>query len=372
MQQAAMVEYVDPRTLKAHPFNTNIYGEDGYQDLIASVKELGIQQALYVKRDRMVISGHRRWRAACEAGLDSVPVIFVSYGNELEERRAIIEHNRYRIKNGDQLYKEGKALEEIEAERAKLRQGMRTDLHPDIVENLPQCKTRDAVAHAIGLGSGRQWDKLSYIGEHRPEALKEIKPQGKSIDRVFQDVRKEVIKATAPEPLPLPVEEYDVIYADPPWQYDNQIASGGPAAIHYQTLSIPELCALKVPSAPNAVLFLWVTNPFLADALKVVEAWGFAYKTNMVWVKKDFKKGTGFYIRGRHELLYICVKGSFLPDQTGKEPIGSVIEAPVQEHSKKPEQVYGIIETMYPQGKYIELFARAKREHWASWGNQIG
>lgn len=174
------------------------------------------------------------------------------------------------------------------------------------------------------------------------------------------------------EPLMLPIGVYDVIYADPPWQYDNAILSWGPASLHYPSMRIEDLCAMTIPVAENAVLFLWTTNPFLQDALTVVEAWGFDYKTNMVWVKTNLQKpGSGFYVRGRHELLFIATKGSFVPDQRDKEPIGSIIMADVREHSQKPDAVYDIIEAMYPEGKYLELFARGNtRDKWMAWGNE--
>ena len=91
------------------------------------------------------------------------------------------------------------------------------------------------------------------------------------------------------EILPLPEGEYNVIYADPPWQYDNKIMKWGAAELHYPTLSIEELSAMTIPAANNAVLFLWVTNPFIEDALKVVKAWGFEYKTNMVFLILRYK-----------------------------------------------------------------------------------
>jgi len=119
-------------------------------------------------------------------------------------------------------------------------------------------------------------------------------------------------------------------------------------------------------------LFLWVTNPMLADAMQVVEAWGFEYKTNIVWVKTDLvKPGSGFYVRGRHELLFICTRGSFLPLVDVAPPIGSVITAPVQEHSRKPDEAYDIIERLYPGCNYLELFARHTRPGWVAWGDEI-
>lgn len=175
----------------------------------------------------------------------------------------------------------------------------------------------------------------------------------------------------------LPVGTYNVIYADPPWQYDNAITSWGPARLHYGDMSLDDICALPraidLRIEDNAVLFLWVTNPFLQDAFKVIEAWGFEYKTNIAWVKTDLQKpGSGFYVRGRHELLFICTRGSFTPlDKHISPPIGSVIEAPLQEHSRKPDEVYDIIERLYPACNYVELFARRKRDGWDAFGNEV-
>jgi len=186
--------------------------------------------------------------------------------------------------------------------------------------------------------------------------------------------------------LLLPPAVYDVIYADPPWEYSNVLPQWGAAEIHYDTMSIQALCTyiddkgtrIQDKFAENSVLFLWVTNPFLRDVFQVIDAWGFQYKTNLVWIKTGLKKpGSGFWLRGRHELLFICSRGAFVPDQAGKEPIGSVIEgglvlyADVEEHSKKPDITYELIEKMYPEGKYLELFARNGRKGWTSWGNEI-
>ena len=188
------------------------------------------------------------------------------------------------------------------------------------------------------------------------------------------ELRSAVQKAKMPAVLPLPIGLYDVILADPPWPYDNQIEGWGSTSLHYDNMDLESIKAMRVPAANNATLFLWTTNPFLKDALTVVEAWGFEYKTCMVWVKRNMSRpGIGFYVRGRHELLFICTRGSHVPDQQGKEPIGSVIEADAREHSRKPDEVYGIIEAMYPDRHYLELFARGeKRDGWTTWGMEAG
>lgn len=171
----------------------------------------------------------------------------------------------------------------------------------------------------------------------------------------------------------LPATTYNVVLADPPWQYNNTGVNGA-AANHYNTMSFSQLSALPdqigLDIAPNAVLFLWATNPMLADALDLIHNWGFTYKTNMVWVKDRI--GTGFYVRGMHELLLICTKGAMTPiNPNSTPPITSVINAPTQEHSRKPDQVHQLIEQLYPDCNYIELFARRQRAGWDVWGNEV-
>ena len=171
----------------------------------------------------------------------------------------------------------------------------------------------------------------------------------------------------------LPPKTYNVILADPPWQYNNTGLNGA-AANHYDTMSLTELGGLLwsigLNIADNAVLFLWVTNPMLEDAFDLINNWGFRYKTNIVWVKD--RVGTGFYVRGMHELLLICTRGAMTPiDTNHTPPITSVLKAPTQEHSRKPDQVHDLIERLYPDCNYIELFARRPRPGWDVWGNEV-
>lgn len=171
---------------------------------------------------------------------------------------------------------------------------------------------------------------------------------------------------------PLPEGVFDVILADPPWAYDNQIASWGPTSLHYDAIPTEELKTLPVVdrAAVDATLFLWATNPFLGDALDLAAAWGFTYRTNIVWVKRDLRRpGSGFYVRGHHELLFICTRGAHVPDQSGKEPVSSVLEAPVGAHSEKPETSYALIEALYPEARRLELFSRRPRDGWIPWGH---
>ena|GEM_PF-1872016 len=173
--------------------------------------------------------------------------------------------------------------------------------------------------------------------------------------------------------IPPPKNISQVIYADPPWDYSNA-GFDQSAKKKYPTIPTVELCNpetwLKLPVSKiveeRSVLFLWVTYPFAKEGFQVCEAWGFKYKAQMVWVKNT-SPGLGWFVTPKHELLYIATRGQELHPAVKPD---SVFFFETRGHSRKPEEVYKIIESMYT-GPYIELFARAKREGWESWGNEI-
>jgi len=163
------------------------------------------------------------------------------------------------------------------------------------------------------------------------------------------------------------MEKYDVIYADPPWRYDFSQSKSRSIEEHYSTMSLEEICALQVPSADNAVLYLWATASKLLEALAVMKAWGFEYKTHAIWDKE--KIGIGFWFRGQHELLLVGVKGSFSPPEEGHR-IASVIRQKREVHSKKPDTVRAHIQSCFPKARKLELFARGRYPGWSLCGNQ--
>ena len=130
---------------------------------------------------------------------------------------------------------------------------------------------------------------------------------------------------------------------------------------HYPTATLAQIKALVPPATRDAVLFLWTTNPKLPDALDVMAAWGFTYKTNVVWVKP--KIGTGYWVRGKHELLLIGTRGHIPAPAPGTQ-WPSVIEALTRGHSVKPEDVYRMIEDYFPNLPKLEMFARRTRPGW--------
>jgi N6-adenosine-specific RNA methylase IME4 len=167
--------------------------------------------------------------------------------------------------------------------------------------------------------------------------------------------------------------KFAVLYADPPWRYENPPMGGSNRSIenHYPTMTLDEICALPVGGIAheNCVLFLWATSPKLAECMKVIEAWGFNYRTDMVWVKDRI--GMGYHVREQHESLLIAKRGELPPPAVEARP-SSVLNAPRLEHSAKPPEFYGVIDRMYPKVRKLELFGRApeSRAWWAAWGNQ--
>ena len=167
------------------------------------------------------------------------------------------------------------------------------------------------------------------------------------------------------------MKKYDVIYADPPWSYNNKKTGGSMksgAEQHYPTMSLQDICSIKIPANKNCVLFLWATNPLMKEAFTVMEAWGFKYKTMITW-RKIMSLGMGFWWRGQTEHLLFGVRGNIKAFRM-QEP--NFIQAKVERHSKKPEAFRKLIEratTKYPNK--IELFARQKSEGWDVWGNEV-
>ena len=171
-----------------------------------------------------------------------------------------------------------------------------------------------------------------------------------------------VVQGSAPSAI-----RYGVILADPPWRYRDCPPSRR-IENHYPTMPIDEICALHVPSGDNAVLYLWSTAPMLEDALRVMGAWGFAYKSCLVWDK--VRQGMGYWFRGQHELLLVGTKGRFRPPIPSLR-VGSVLSIPRTIHSRKPSKIRDLIARWYPGERKLEMFAREKVEDWDAWGNEV-
>lgn len=171
---------------------------------------------------------------------------------------------------------------------------------------------------------------------------------------------------------------YATILADPPWQFQNRTGKVAPEhrrLLRYPTMELKEIMELPVSkvAAAKSHLYLWVPNALLMEGLQVMEAWGFTYKTNLVWykVRKDGGpdgRGVGFYFRNVTELILFGVKGSMRTLKPGRTRV-NLFSSRKREHSRKPDELYEILESCSP-GPYLELFARFRRPGWDQWGNE--
>lgn len=169
--------------------------------------------------------------------------------------------------------------------------------------------------------------------------------------------------------------KFNILYADPPWKYERNKVQGA-AERHYPTMSIEQLCALDVEKITdeNCALFLWSTFPFLPEALRLIKAWGFTYKTTaFVWLKQNRKNrdwffGLGFWTRGNAEICLLAKKGK--PKRKSAK-VSQLIIAPIDKHSKKPDIVREKIVELMGDLPRIELFARQTTPGWEVFGNEV-
>lgn len=174
-------------------------------------------------------------------------------------------------------------------------------------------------------------------------------------------------------------QKFSTVLADPPWQFQNRTGKMAPEhkrLQRYPTMSLQEIKDLPVEAIveDTAHLYLWVPNALLAEGMQVMENWGFTYKTNIIWykIRKDGgpdRRGVGFYFRNVTEIILFGVRGknarTLQPGRTQE----NIISSRKREHSRKPDEQYGLIESCSP-GPRIELFARGSRQDWFAWGNQ--
>lgn len=169
------------------------------------------------------------------------------------------------------------------------------------------------------------------------------------------------------------------VLADPPWQFSNRTGKVAPEhkrLSRYATLTVEEIKEIPVSlaCAEKCHLYLWVPNALLREGLDVMDAWGFTYKTNIVWhkIRKDGGpdgRGVGFYFRNTTELVLFGIRGKLRTLDPGRRQV-NIIKTRKREHSRKPDELYDIIEACSP-GPYLELFARGEHsKEWTAWGDQ--
>lgn len=181
-----------------------------------------------------------------------------------------------------------------------------------------------------------------------------------------------------------PLMKYSVIYADPPWTYDFSESKETGLEVQYETMSLDDIKSLPVQSISkkDCVLYMWTTAPKICEGLEVIDAWGFEYKTQIIWDKEI--TGMGYWALGQHEILMIGTKGNISPPDTSVRS-SSIKRVKRGQHSSKPDHFRSLIDRHHPDVRKIELFYRhpgrdngfmsllpTLPEHWDVWGNESG
>jgi N6-adenosine-specific RNA methylase IME4/ParB-like chromosome segregation protein Spo0J len=337
-----------------------------------SLKNDGCREPITILEDQTIIDGHNRYEICRKHNIEYTTFVQKGLDTETEVKLWML-YNQIGKRNYANIDKALVAIEIEKLEKVKALERMHhisVDEEPRSVLTYPQesGKALEIAAKSVGLGYGTVY-KTKHILEKAPEELVEKVRKGDiSIDRAFTQIQKaerlENNRATE-----WPKGKYRVIYADPPWQYGDERSCFGGATDHYNTMTMEELKSMPVASLTedNAVLFLWGTAPLLPEAIELIEAWGFKYKTNIVWDK--VRANLGNYTSVRHEHLFIATKGSGVPDNTTRVDSVQVVER-IGRHSEKPEEFRNIIETLYTYGNKLELFARKSVDGWEVFGNE--
>lgn len=383
--------------MKRHRFN--IFPEmhpDDYNRLKSDMVKNGYDSTMPIMLYQGdIIDGWNRFNVCCELGIE--PVTADYKGSDSDAIEYIMRTNKRRNLNSSQWACIATEAEEmlrviadaVESERkrkiAEQMQGNENRKETKQIAQLivesesPQKKERiESKQKAAELFNTNR----TYISEAQklkdtaPEVFEQVKNGLKTITEVKKEQKIEqkrqerdvknaeimkIIESGALEH----VSEFEIVLADPPWRYDFSETECREIENNYPTATIEDICSHAPKTTPDSILFLWATAPKLREAMQVVDAWGFTYKTHAVWDK--CKIGMGYWFRGQHELLIVATKGKASPP-IAENRVSSIFKESRTEHSKKPDCVYEWIESAFVSYKKLEMYARSNRPGWKSWG----
>lgn len=367
--------------------------------LAGSIHRSGLLQPVVVSDDLRLIAGLHRLEACRLLGwatLEAKVLPVTGAAAELAE----IDENLMRaeltvLEQAEHLARRNELLEEMDMRAPSNRPPQKGD-------NMTPLQTTASIAADMGFDERSAQRRLQIAREIDPEvkaavagtALADNLTGLLALARMSPDEQREIVavegvadgrktvkqarretaaRARSAAP-PLPDGKYDVIYADPPWPYEDHGVTVDPGyggtRWHYPSMTVDEICALPIGelAAGDCALFIWVTSPKLDQVWPVIAAWGFEYKTSFIWDK--VKHNYGYYNSVRHELLLVAGRGRSTPEVARLFDSVQVVER--VGHSEKPEVFREIIETLYPSARKIELFARRPAAGWDTWGDAEG
>lgn len=356
-----------------------------FEELKADIAQNGLRLPILVFRNQ-IIDGRQRVRACKELGIapryqavhqspKSIPQYIVSMNLK---RRHLNDSQRAMVANSLAKLGRGKGMNTAQAvtqaqaaqmlnvsidsiQRARL---VETNGVPELVNAVQEGVLDVTNASAISnLSEAEQADLLKLQNKEILAKAKQIRKEAMAIRRQSRIVEIEKKRANN-KPLIAKDGAYSVIYADPAWDYISEETLG------YPTMPLDAIKALPVNqiAAEDAVLFLWCSASLIGNALKVIDAWGFNYKTHAIWNKQ--MGGQGVYFRIKHELLLVATRG-VIPEVPYHARQSSVFSDWTGEPSEKPSRIRSVIDNMYPELPKIELFCRGvPAKGWAGWGNE--
>lgn len=351
-----------------------------FDALCADIAEHGLRVPIIRHTDGRILDGRNRYRACEATGVTPQYETWRGEGSEVayvlslnlarrhldESQRAMVAARLATLERGANQHKDASIDAPSQSSAASLLNVSRPSVQrARVVLETGSPELIDAVDE--GLVAVSQAVRVAKAPTEKQHRVVTKVRAGTQASKAMREERASDMRAA----VSLPTAKYRVVYADPPWNYGDKSDGGGVQAggaeHHYPSMTIAELSALGIDAIcePDAVLFLWVTSPLLAECFQVIDAWGFTYKASFVWDK--VKHNMGHYNSVRHELLLICTRGSCTPDVV--ELFDSVQSIERTTHSTKPEKFREIIDALYTHGKRIELFARKSVRGWDAYGN---
>jgi N6-adenosine-specific RNA methylase IME4/ParB-like chromosome segregation protein Spo0J len=360
-----------------------------FDDLVADIKTYGLREPIWTL-DGKILDGRNRYRACRELRLELAPKHFLEFNPKRQgdplafvismnlKRRHLDESQRGMVAARLETMKQGRPEKDAnlhvsrDEAAAMLNVSTRTVAHAAVVRDRAAPELQRAVDQgkiAVSVAA-----KAAVLPAKQQREIAERAEAGEA------NVVRNIVKGAARQrrevelgakQVALPEKRYGVILADPPWRFEFWSQKGrtnSSADNHYPTMTLDEIKALQVPAAEDCVLFLWATVPMLLDALDVMRAWGFVYKSHCVWVKD--RPGTGYWFRNSHEVLLVGTKGT-VPAPAAGTQYTSVHAYPVGAHSEKPFPFTEMIDEIFPTLPKLEMFARRPVEGWQVWGLEV-
>lgn len=358
------MEKIPPQELKPYPLNKEFFDalpKSEYGALKADIERRGITNDLHITKGKTILTGHQRHKVALELGLPNVPckIVDIDEADELAVKEYVIKDNLLRR----HLKPEQRAVLEYELYKVHEKQpGKRTDK-----TSMQDAQRFEPIHERLSKETGQN---VATITRHIQFAKAiEAEPdrfKGKKVSQVLREIKKgkqteEIKKLT-------PVKgKFHVIVCDPPWKPSIEYHSEGMRGEgDYPTMSLDELKAITLPVEKDCILWLWVADYWLKDALELLDHWGFERRATLIWVKDKF--GLGKYLRNQHEYCFLATKGK--PLITG-ERTSTVLNAPRRGHSEKPNEFYKLVEEVCPYPAKLDYFARKNRQGWTVFGDEV-